>query len=43
MGICETKNNFNKEAENKANTQTNLVNNSSINEIFKKNEKVLLN
>ena len=26
MGICETKNNFNNNVENKANTQTNIVN-----------------
>ena len=43
MGICETKNNVNNKEENKAYTQTNIINNSNANEIFKKSEKLLLN
>ena len=42
MGISGTQKFKNKE-ENKANTQTNIINNSNANEIFKKSEKLLLN
>ena len=43
MGICESENNLSTKEENKANTQSIVPNNSNKNEIFEKNEKVLLN
>ena len=43
MGICETKNNLNTKEADKANNQTNIINNSNINEKWQRNEKVLLN
>ena len=43
MGICESENNLSTKEENKANTQSIVPNKSNKNEIFEKNEKVLLN
>ena len=43
MGICESENNLSNKGENKVNTQSIVPNNSNKNEIFEKNEKVLLN
>ena len=42
MGICETKNNLNKQEENQANTQAITDNNSNNNGVFNKTETVLL-
>ena len=42
MGICETKNNLNNQAENQANTQVNTANTSNKNGGFIKTENVLL-